>query len=327
MNLLQKSLFHSLNRNLNIQLFLLLLLTGWAGWTIFTRMTIIPPDGTMLLFQYITKLWAWNSLVVRIAVLLIVLITTIGLIQHFQKDRFSENRTYMPGVFLLALLNCGKFLYTLTPALITVFFIALIMIMYSPNMSAAKMNVRIFTFGLIIAIATLLDISAFGIVLFLIMLIAINNVTSFKDILIFLSGMAFPYIWAFSISFFCNGDPIFTQSWRDLSIFVPAKSFLGLRIIDYVAMGWFIFATFILMIRDKKLLDNKLIVIRRAFNNVNLLLFSMLVFLWLGIVPLPMALLYLLLPVSHYMSIAVSQKRSNPFVDLLIISKCLLLWF
>ena len=73
-------MFHALNKNLNLQLVLLVLLTGWAGWTIFSRMDICPPDGTMVMFQYITKVWAWNDILVRIFALLMVVIMTSELI-------------------------------------------------------------------------------------------------------------------------------------------------------------------------------------------------------------------------------------------------------
>lgn len=319
-------MFHWLSKNLNLQLVFLVPLLGWAGWAIFTRMTLGPSEGSMFLFQYVAKLWAMNDILVRIFALLMVLVMTIAVIQHFHKRHFSDSLNYLPGVFLLLLLNCGKFLYTFTPALLTDFFIALIMMMYSPNESAGKMKDRLFAFGMLIAVATFFDISAFGIVLFLIVMIAINNVTSFKDILILFLGLSFPYIWAFAIAFIVNGTSTFVQSWRNPSLFVPAKMFTSLRVIDYVAAAWFVMVTVFLMIRSKKLLDNKLIVIRQAFNNVNLLLISMALFLWLGMVPLNAALLYLLPPVSLYMSMAVVRKRPWVLVDFMIVSMCVLLW-
>ena len=319
-------MFHFLNKNLNLQLVILALLTGWAGWTIFARMTFGPQEGSMFFFPYLAKVWAWNDTLVRVLTLLMVLTMTFGVMQHFQKHHFSENRSYMPGVFLLLLLNCGKFLHTFTPALLTVFFIALTMVMYSPNEPAGKMKDRLFAFGMLIAVATFLDISAFGIVLFFIVMIALNNVTSFKDILILFLGLSFPYIWAFAVAFIANGTSTFVQSWRDAALFVPAKSLTSLRIIDYVAAAWFVVVTVILMLRSKRLLDNKLIVIRQAFNNINMLLFSMALFLWLGMVPLNAALLYLLLPVADYMSMAVVRKRPWVLVDLLIVSLSVLLW-
>lgn len=319
-------MFHFLNKNLNLQLFLLFLLTGWAGWTIFTRMTIIPADGTMIFFRYVSRLWTWNDLPVRILVMLMVIAMTVSVIQHFYKRHFTDNTTYLPGVFLLLLLNCGHFLSTLTPALLTVFFITLIMLMYIPNEQAGKTKDRLFSFGLLVAFATLLDISAFGIVLFLIMMIAVNNVTSFKDIIILFLGLSFPYIWAFAIAFISNGLPEFTQTWHTLSLFVPVKSFTTMRVLNYIALAWFAVATIALTLRDKRLLDNKLIVIRQAFSNVNLLLISMLLFLFLGITPFPMALLYLSIPVAIYMSIAVIQKKRWVLVDILIVTLFLLLW-
>ena len=319
-------MFHRLNKNLNLQLVFLIPLLGWATWTLFTRMSIGPSEGSMFLFQYIAKVWALNDIPVRVFALLMVLTMTFGVIQYFHKRHFSESMSYMPGVFLLLLFNCGKFLYTFTPALLTVFVITLIMMMYSPNEQAGKMKDRLFAFGMLIAIATFLDISAFGIFLFLVVMIAINNVTSFKDILILFFGLLFPYIWAFAIAFIANSLPAFLQYWHNPALFVPVKTFTSLRITDYIAAAWFVVVTIILMIRSKRLLDNKLIVIRQAFNNVNLLLFSMVLFLWLGMVPLNAALLYLLPPVSLYMSMAVVRKRPWLFVDLVIVSMCVLLW-
>lgn len=319
-------MFHFLNKSLNLQLVLLFLLTVWAGWTIFAQMTIQPANGTLILYQFITKIWEWDAIIIRIVVLFFVLTMTFGIIQHFQTHHFSDNRSYMPGVFLLLLLNCGKFLYTLTPALLTLFIMALIMMMYSPNEQAGKMKDRIFAFGLLISVATFQDISAFGLVLFLIVMIAINNVTSFKDNLILITGLSFPYIWAFAVAFMSSGLPAFTQVWRDLTVLAPVKQFTAIRPIEYVALAVFTIATIVFMIRSKRLLDNKLIVIRQAFNNINMLLISMVLFLWIGIVPLPMALQYLIVPVAIYMSLSVIQKKRCLFVDFLIITMCVLLW-
>ncbi len=319
-------MFHLLNKNLNLQLLILVFLFGWASWTIFSQMTLMPPEGTMLLFQHLAQLWVWSPLFTRILIFVAVALMVVGVIRHCNKHHFSENRTYLPGIFLLLLLNSGKFLYLLTPAFVTTFFIALIMLIYSPSEQSAKSKNHLVTFGLVIAIATLLDISAFGIVLFMIMMIAVNNVTPIKDTVILIFSLAVPYIYAFSIAFISNTLPAFVQSWRDLSVFIPVKQFLSLRVIDYVAIAYFVVVTIILTIRDKRLLDNKLIVIRQAFTNLHLLTISMLLFLWLGNVPFTMALLYFVMPVSLYMTVAVISKKYRFFVDFLIITLCILLW-
>lgn len=319
-------MLHLLNKNLNLQLAILVALLGWTAWTIFARMTLMPPDGTMLLFQHVANLWTAHPLLVRCGVLLLVLFMTIGVIRDFQQNHFYENRTYMPGIFLLLILNCGKFLNAFTPALLTASFIAMIMLMYSPGESASKVKDRIFTFGLSIAIATLLDVSAFGILLFLIMTIAINNVTPFKDNLILLSGMLIPYIYAFSIAFIGNTMPVFLQSWRDLAILVPAKTITHLSLNDYLVLSYFLVLVICLIIRGKQHLDNKLIVIRQAFTNTHLLFISMLLFLWLGNIALPGALLYVLLPVATYLAVAVIPKRRRFVFDILFVIFCVLLW-
>lgn len=318
-------MLHLLNKNLNLQFLLLFLLIGWTGWNIFTHMTLMPTDGSMLLFQKVAKVWTWNHILARCIVLLFVLTMTFGVIREFQQNHFYENHTYMPGIFLLLILNCGKFLDTFSPALLTAFFIALILVIYKSGDSASKAKDRIFTFGLVIAIATMLDISAFGILLFLIMIIAINNVSPLKNNLILFFGLLFPYIYAFSISFINDTLPAFLQSWRDLVIFMPAKQFTHLRLLDYITLGYFVILTIYLMVRGKRFLDNKLIVIRQAFTNTHLLFISMFLFLWLGNLVLPDALLYLLLPTSIYLSVAVIPKRQRFIFDILFVAFCVLL--
>ena len=280
----------------------------------------------MLMYQNLAAWWTNHNTVARIFVFAMVFIMTVGIIQHFNKNHFYENRTYLPGIFFLLLLNCGKLLHFLTPALLTCFFIALILLMYFPNESAANLKNHIFTFGLTIALATLLDFSAFGIALFLIMMISINNVTSIKDNLILFSGLLIPYIYAFAISYIVDTLPAFVQSWRDLTIFEPVKQFTHLRIIDYVTLAFFALTIILLAIRGKRFLDNKLIIIRQAFINNHLLLFSMLAFLWLGNVAFPLAMTYLILPTSVYMSVAAIPKRRWIVVDILVVALCALLW-
>ena len=147
-------MLHLLNKNLNLQLVILILLIGWSAWNIFAHMTLMPAEGSMLLYHPIAKLWTWSPVLVRILAFLIVLTMTYGVMQLFQQKHFYDNRTYMPGIFLLLTLNSGKFLNTFSPALLTTFFIALIMLLYLPSESASKAKDRIFTFGLAIAIAT-----------------------------------------------------------------------------------------------------------------------------------------------------------------------------
>lgn len=319
-------MLHLLNKNLNIQLFFLILLLGWSGWNIFARMTLMPAEGSMFLYHAIANLWDWNQIVVRIFAFLIVLTMTFGVLREFQQNHFYENRTYMPGIFLLLVLNCGKFLSMFTPALLTTFFTALIMIIYMPSESATKAKDRIFIFGLVIAIATMLDINAFGIFLFLVLTIATNSVSPLKDCLILLLGLLFPYIYAFSSAFLFDSLPAFLQSWRNLTIFAPIQEITHLRIVDYVALNYFAFISVYLIIRGKQLLDNKLIVIRQAFANTHLLFVSMMLFLWLGNMSMHGALLYLVPPIAIYLSVAVIPKRRRFIFDILVVALCILLW-
>lgn len=318
-------MLHFLNKNLNLQLAIFLALAVWTIWIIFSHTTLMPPEGTPVLYQLTAKIWTWSPVLMRIVTLLIVLTMTLGVIHEFQKHHYSDSRTYLPGIFLLLILNCGKFLYTFSPALLTSFFIAVLMIIYSPSESATKIKDRTFMFGLVIAAATLMDISAFGIVLFLLLTISINNVTPFKDNLILFFGLFFTYLYAFSIAFICNAMPAFLQSWRDLALFVPAKEITHLQVVDYITLAYTALLTIYLIIRGKRLLDNKLIIIRQAFTNTHLLFVSMALFLWLGHIAMTGALIYLLMPISIYLSVAAIPKRRRFVFDFLVVAFCVLL--
>lgn len=319
-------MFYLLNKNTRLQLAVLFLLMSWTAWTIFTDMLPSTGDGYMFFFQPFARMSVFAPVLSEIIVLLIVIVSVIGVIVHFNKQRFVDTQTYMPGIFLLLFLNCGHFLHSFTPAHFTLLFLTLILMMFSPGMAPARLKNRIFMVGLLISVATLIDLSAFGIVLLMIVMIATNSVSPVKDNMIFFSGLLIPYVYAFSVCYISSALPAFVQSWRDVEIFTPVRLFTSLRIIDYVCLAYLVVVIIVFAMHGKNFFDKKLIILRQAFNGVHLQFLSMLLFLFLGCVPFMTATMYLAPSIADYVSITTVQRKYRFVFDILIVVLFVLLW-
>lgn len=319
-------MLHILNKNIRIQIILLTLLAIWSGFTVFTQMTFDTPEGKMLLFQQLLTFAQGNPMIVRIFAFLIVMVSTFGINRHFNRQRYEEFTTMMPGIFFLLVMNCGHFIDIFTPALISILFLSIVMMVFVPGTPPAKMKGKILSLGILIAIATLIDFSAFGIVLLLLFIIGTNSVSPVKDSVILLAGLMLPYIYAFSIAYLCNSMPVFVQSWRQLQFFTPLKTITGLRVIDYVCVAYMFVAIIIFWIRGRNYFENKLIILRQAFNSIHLQFISMAIFLTLGSGSLMIVLSYIAPILSEYMSIAIAKKRYKYVYDIIIVALLVLLW-
>lgn len=319
-------MLYLLNKNTKLQIFIILTLLAWSVWNVFFNMTFEFQEGQLFLYQPIARLAQFNPLAIKIVVTTLIFISLFAITSYFNKQKFVEFTTFMPGVFFLLLLNCGHFLNSLSPALFTICFITIIMTIFTPGLSPVRLKNRIFLIGILISIATLTDIAAFGIVLFVIVTITTNSVSSLKDFLILLSGLLLPYVYTFSIVYFYDAMPAFLQSWRDVNLFSPVKHFMELRIIDYVAMSYFLILMIVFIIRGKNYFDNKLIILRQAFNNVHLQYISMSLFLLLGGIPFTSAIIYLVPSATEYLTISTIHRKYRFLYDILTVVLFLLLW-
>ncbi len=319
-------MFYLLNRNTRIQLFFILLLLVWSAITIFTKMDFISPYNQMILFQLILKLATSNPLLLKTLSLLILIVSTLGLIRYFKKQKFYEYTSLMPGIFFLLLINFGHYLQTFNPSLITILFLTIVMMIFTPGASPSKMKNHTLTFGLLIATATLIDFSAFGIVLFLIFIIATNSISPVKDTIILFSGLALPYIVVISVYYLCNKLSILLESWQQLEFFSPIENFLSLSIINYMALAFYMLIIIIFLFRGRHYFENRLIKLRQAFTGIHIQYISMATFMLFGGSVFMPALIYIAPSTAEYMSISILKKRYRFLYDILIITMLTLLW-
>ncbi len=322
-------MFYHLGRHIVIQVIALVLLIGWAAYSIVTGLLVCPADGQPVLYQLLESFWSAKPVYGKISAILMLLVETWLIGRFFSTSKFSENQSLMPTLFFLLLLNIGGFTCNLGPAHVTVLFLTII-ISFNSKVQTEKgvVNNRIFTSGILTGIASLVDPAAVGILLFMTMsLIAHHYYSKGKKITIFFVGLLFVFIYLFSVYFFLGRIPELLESFRSLSFFDLFHNFKELRLQDYIFAGYLVASVLYIGIRLKLLYDNKAIMLRRHLVSLNILMFVTAAMILLSGLDFRSCLIYMTVPLSLFFSILTTQKSKFVFHDLLLIAfYALLLW-
>jgi len=318
-------MFYYINKNSILQWILILALTVWSVITIFTQMSLYPADNQMILYQDIYRFWVQNPLHYKITAV-VMLLVEMSLIQWFyQANKLSENVTYMPVLFFLALVNAGKFLLMFTPAYFTVCIMTIVMLSNIRNDNNESIKIRIFFSGVLIGINTLFDPISIWIALFVIMALIANRFSKAKEIIILLSGLVTTYIYVFTVYYFSNQLPSLGKMLTAYPYFGIIHTLSTLRIVDMVMAGYVLLLTFYLSTTLKLFYDNKLIVLRKRLVTIHLLLFVTVVMLVFSDFDFQNALNYMLIPITLYLSMICLVKNRRWFHDFLIVALFVLL--
>ncbi len=322
-------MFHRLGRHNVIQVIALVLLIGWAAYSIVMGLTVCPADGQPVLYRSLVSFWSARPVYGIISAILMLLVETWLIWRFYYTSKFSENRNLMPTLFFLLLLNIGGFACNLGPAHITTLFLTII-IFFNSKVQTEKgvVNNRIFTSGILTGVASLIDPAAIGILLFMTMsLIAHHYYSKGKKITIFFVGLLFVYIYLFSIYFFLGRVPELPESFRNLRFFDLFHNFKELRLQDYIFAGYLVSSMLFIGIRLKLYYDNKAIMLRRHLVSLNILMFVTASMILLSGLDFRNCLIYMTAPIALFFGILTTQKSRFAFHDLLIIAfYALLLW-
>lgn len=322
-------MFYRLGKHIVIQVIALVLLFGWAAYSIVTGLTVCPADGQPVLYQLLGTFWSAKPVFGKISAILMLFAETWLIWRFYSTSRFSENSNFMPALFFLLLLNIGGFASNLDPAHVTVLFLTVIIVFNSKAQSEKEIvNNRIFTSGILTGIASLIDPAAIGLLLFMTMsLIAHHYYSKGKKITIFLFGLLFVFIYLFSIYFLIGRVPELLESFRNLCFFDLFRHFKELRLQDYIFAGYLVAGVLYIGIRLKLFYDNKAIMLRRHLVSLNILMFVTAAMILLSGLNFRNCQIYMTVPLSLFFSILTTQKSKFVFHDLLLIAfYALLLW-
>jgi len=314
-----------INKRTILQLILAVIMLAWAGYTLFTQMTILPADGQTLLYHRIFSLWEESTLGCKIIVFLMLLLETFFVQRFYTLNKFSDNNTYLPAAIFLTLVNVSGAMYTFTPAWFTTFFLTFILIYIARDHNVKPVKNRILASGAVIAIATLLDFHAVWLVFFMICALAVNQFAKFKDVLILFAGALLVYTYVFTFHFLRDSLHEWSLSYAHYHFFDIITNIKTLGVVNYVLAGFLLISIFYIATTLKLFYDSKLIILRKHFGIINLLTFSVVAMLLFSGLEFNHGLLYLIVPLSLYYSMLGNLKRRKILHDVLFIGLIVLL--
>lgn len=319
-------MFYYLNKSVPVQLVLIVLLLGWAIYSIFTQVTVCPIEGQSLLFQKLAMFWQQHPVNLKASAILLLLLESLLLARFYSVNRFADTQTYLPVVFFLLAVNIGGFVTTITPVVLTVVLMTMVLMVNAQDENERPVRNRVFTSGILVGVASLLDPIALCAVVFLLLALITHRYSKSKEIIIMLFGLFFVYAYLFSVAFFTDSVSGLVGSIKQLSFFGLFTGFKTLTVFDYLFVAYAILLVVYLIIQLKLFYDNKLIVLRKRLVTIHFLMFVLAGMLVISGLPLSRSLLYVMLPISLYFGMIAQYKSRIIFHDILILAFFVLLW-
>lgn len=311
-------MFHFLNKHIVLQWILIVLLLVGAGYVIFTQMTLCPPEGQGILYPSLHVWLAARPLAMRVTALLLLLFLSLQVQRFFQISKFYDNKTWMPVVLLLGLLLAGRFLNTFSPTWVTLPVLATILLINNRDANEQPVKNRIFTSGVMVGLCTMLDPYSVWILLFIMMALLANRISSFKEIIILICGFEMVYAYVFAVGFLTDSTSVIVHSIRQVEYFGIIRHFTSLKVMDYVLTGFLLLGVIYMVAVLTRYFDTKLIVLRKRFLTIILLFVVMLVALVFSQYAFRPALIYLMMPLTLLYSMMSLLKNRRLLNDILI---------
>lgn len=318
-------MLYFLNKNNILQIIISVLLFGWAVFTIFTQMTLCPPEGQTLVYQQWFEFGQLHPLNYKIIAVVWVLLVSLLIQLFFNRNRFSETPTLMPILFCLLFLNLGKFTTFFSPAYFTILLTTLVILFNAQDNNEKPMKNRVFASGILIGLTTLADPNALWIALFLMLALFTNNYSKAKEICILFAGLLMVAIYTFTYFFLSDKLPLLGETIKHLQFFNIIRDIKSISVLNWVLVSFLLFSLIYLVAILKLYFDNKLIVLRKRFVTTVVLLVIMLIIVLFANLNIHQGLLYLIIPITLFYSILSQIKRRRLWHDLITIALMVLL--
>ncbi len=319
-------MFYYINKNKIIQWVAITGLLAWAIAAIILQMSILPACHQAYLYTLCqpwlaVKPWAYKGL--SIAMLLLTMFCTQ---RFFSINKFSDNETFMPIVFLLLLFNMSHAFSTFTPVYFTVLTTAFIIMMNSENEHNIDIKNRTFASGILIGINTLFDYNAIWLIPLMIIVLIVSRFSKIKEIAILLTGVLFIYLYLFTYAYLTDQVPAIFGKIKEFAFFTVLHQIPSFRWMDWVFIAVWGSTSLLFLFGCKLYFDNKVVVLRKRY----ILCILLLIFaIFMGIFSpfeMQVSLPYLLLPTAILFSIIVLIEDRKWVHDIFIIATCLFLW-
>ena len=241
-------------------------------------------------------------------ILLAILLECFLLYNYFKKGAFTDNSTFFPIIWFLVFNTFSCFLFPLSPIFLINLAILFLLNIHTST-SDARLKIQILISGALISLACFYDITAIFLLIYIIISLAINRLEKARDVMVLLIGFLLPILYAGTVYFFQGKFADFTAIWHNVH-FHPAI-FAMQKISTVMIICLIVFAVMIpyIIIQLKLLFDNKLIVIRKRYISLVVLLFTLLVMILFSQVPLPYSLAYCAVPITYFLTALIPEKK------------------
>lgn len=279
--------------------------------------TFILTQESTLFYQNFVHFFEKNNFWLSILVLSNLFLQLLLLHFFFNKNKFTENKTLFPIIWYLIFLNVGFDFNQISPAIFTNTLIITILYL---NTSYTPTNLKnsIILSGIFIGINSILDITSFLLILFVIASILINKFSKYKEIIILLIGCLLPYIYLFTTLYFKGITHLYIESYNNLSFFAFFSE-SNFTILSSIVMIILLLSFFTISSLNKIHFDNRLIIFRKRYISLILLSTNTLLMILTTTLPWAYSLLYIFIPLSFNFSILHSIKKRVLFQDVLVL--------
>lgn len=265
---------------------------------------------------------AWFYLVFSVNLVLQLIL----LHSFFQRNNFTEEKSWMSVIWYLFFLNFAVDINQITPAFFTNTVI-IVLLHLNVNNSPLNLKNKVTLSGILIALNSLLDVTSGLLLLFLISSLLISRFSKFKDVLIAIIGFSIPYLYLFSFYFLQDRLLSFLETYQNIQLFSLFTSG-NFSILHILIASFALFLMIFLSLIVKINYDNKLIILRKRVISLALLLITTVIIILVTNIPIKSSLSYLFVPTALYFSITHSIKKhaiANEVIVILICASLILL--
>jgi len=314
-------MFYYLQKNKIIQSLILL---GLVIYTVinlyFSPITYILEENSSYVYRQFVHfimlhdIWFYLIFIVNIVLQLILLHS------FFQRNNFTEEKSWMSLIWYLFFLNFAVDINQITPAFFTNTVI-IVLLHLNVNNSPVNLKNKVTLSGMLIALNSLLDVTSGLLLLFLITSLLISRFSKFKDVLIAIIGFFIPYLYLFSIYFLQDRLLNFFETYQNIQLFSLFNSG-NFSILHILIASFALFLMIFLSLIVKINYDNKLIILRKRVISLALLLLTTVIMILFTDIPIKSSLNYLFVPIALYFSIIHSITKHAIVNDIIVILIC-----
>lgn len=309
-------MFYILQKRPILQLVIVLALCAFLGLRLFSASISYDYFWAALPFSGpLASAVSLHNDLFRGLMLIFIVIEALLLYSFFKKGKFTDNHTFFPVVWLLFFYAFGSFLLPFTPIFITNVAVVLLVTLNSVSQNS---KVAVLMSGVVVGLASLYDISAVLLLVYVFISLIISKLNWIRDIVVSLVGFLLPYIYVAAGFYFHGTFGYLISSMQQISIQPYLFASPHFSPISLACLAVFVLFLPYAFLQLKLLADNKLVVIRNRYISLNFLMLVLFCMALFSPIPLPYSLSYLTVPLAMYLSALIPEKRFSIFKELTI---------